>query len=322
MNTKFKRFKYKTLVPLLLQLVSWFSILGGKADQSRVLSEEHFFILGSGRNGSTLLALLLNRHPSAFLPPEQYALPYSIIARGLAFTQSWTRYVKLWIKEYRWKNQDWVLLPEDYKSVEQELFTIQKVEHSAGRVFNMLLKKHASVAGKRPKLFGDHSPIVTLFYKEVYSEFPSAKFIFLVRHPLDVICSYQKLKDNPASNPKYASWKWNNSVEAYEWLRDKGASILLVKYEDLVTNPDITTKKILSFLKLKAQNLINDFEEKDADVLGAKGYDYHQNLYKPVSPSAIGKWKNELDIEVVNSVIPMLASNAAKMDYSLKNVES
>ena len=42
-----------------------------------------FFIIGSGRNGSTLLGGMLNTNNNVFIPPEQYVLGYSLLKWNL-----------------------------------------------------------------------------------------------------------------------------------------------------------------------------------------------------------------------------------------------
>ena len=52
--------------------------------KTNVDSSNSFFILGSGRNGSTLVASILNAHRDIFIPPEQFILPYAIMKRYLS----------------------------------------------------------------------------------------------------------------------------------------------------------------------------------------------------------------------------------------------
>ena len=71
-----KRIRYQYVLFVMFfkkKIIDRASVNSGKKDNSI------FFIFGSGRNGSTLLARLLNTHSQIFLPPEQFALPYTII---------------------------------------------------------------------------------------------------------------------------------------------------------------------------------------------------------------------------------------------------
>ena len=75
MTSNYQLIKYRLLIPSLIKLVKLFR----KNKNYHSISEQPFFILGSGRNGSTLLASILNSNPNILIPPEQYVLPYSIM---------------------------------------------------------------------------------------------------------------------------------------------------------------------------------------------------------------------------------------------------
>lgn len=278
---------------------------------------KQFFILGSGRNGSTLLALILNRHPNLFLPPEQFALPYSIMDWQLTIKTNWEDYCQKVLSNYRNLNQDWLLDDTDFESINQELRNIPEKHQRPASVYAEVMKTYALKTSSKADFLGDHSPVTTLFYNLVFSEFPKAKYIFLVRNPLDVVLSYSKMSNNPASDYSYAVWKWNRSVEAFESLEQSGAAIRLVKYEDLVTEPKKTVVSIQKFLGIDELPLLDSSAgEKDNDSLSAKDYEHHQNLFKPISADSVGRWKTELNEATVRRVIPLVASNAAKFGYS------
>ena len=75
---RFPFIKYR-LILVFVNLFRFFSF------RSNSRLKNNFFILGSGRNGSTLLASILNAHHNLFIPPEQFVLPYVIMKRYLCF---------------------------------------------------------------------------------------------------------------------------------------------------------------------------------------------------------------------------------------------
>ena len=277
-----------------------------------------FFIAGSGRNGSTLLALILNRHPDIFLPPEQFALPYSIMDWYIKGS-NWNKYISKQIKHYLSKNQSWKLAPSNYDEVYDNASRLHQLNQNPRGLFYSIFTTYSKlIENKSARVVGDHSPLTTLLSKFTFPEFANDKFIFLIRHPFDVILSYQKLKDNPASDPTFACEKWNNSVRAYGYLVDNNCDVLLVKYEDLVTDQESIITQIVKFLGVDSTiNIIESNNEANVDPLGAEGRDFHSNLYKPVNSSAIGKWKKKLDSEIVSKLKPKLMANAERFGYDL-----
>ena len=59
-----------------------------------------FFILGSGRNGSTLLSSMLNNHSKLIVPLENYILPYAIIKYRLYNFLEWNDLIRLIIADF------------------------------------------------------------------------------------------------------------------------------------------------------------------------------------------------------------------------------
>lgn len=317
METWFKRFKYGVLVPVLAFFTGWLN----KADKNLLAkqSEGSLFVLGSGRNGSTLMALLLNRHPEVFLPPEQFSLPYTIVSYKVGGSINLKKFATQAIRYYRSKNQNWVLSSERFNEVEKDV--LDDVEHRSNPVYiyNKVMRSYADEAGvSSPKWIGDHSPLTTVFGRLVLPYFPSGKMLFLMRHPLDVVQSYQSIPSNPASNYKYAAWKWNNSVEVYEKLANQD-NVMLVKYEDLVSEPQRIMESVFSFLEVPVLNVVDSPNtEGESDPMGAKEMSNHQNLYKPITTSSINSWKSKMSDEVYRGASPLIAKNAAKFGYDLK----
>jgi len=280
------------------------------------------FIIGSGRNGSTLLAMLLNRHENIFLPPEQYALPYSLTDWQISFPKKkWNHYYKKQLEAYLKKNQNWSLTKKDEIYLDEILSNLPKNKQNPVELFNIIFHYYAThIAGKTNITYvGDHSPLTTMFYPYLFYYFSKAHYIFLIRHPFDVVLSYQKLKGNPASIPENACKKWNNSIKAYNYLKSKNHPVLLLKYEELVTNTEEKINEILDFLNIEKQNLLITPSTEENDLLGAKDIPYHKNLYKPINNTSIGKWKDSLDKNIINKITPLVKKNAQIFGYNLKN---
>ncbi len=319
MHTTFKRLKYKFIAPSLITLKN--GVLGNRTQSTQAFpnAPSSFFIMGSGRNGSTLLALLLNRHPEIFLPPEQYALPFSIFKWHLRYKQVWEAFCIDVLKDYQKNNQDWQLNPQDFKQVENDLIKWKKIHQNPANIYTKLLQHYGQQLKTSFSLVGDHSPVTTLHYKTIAKEFPTSKYLFLIRHPLDVISSYSKLENNPASNPTYAAWKWNNSVEAYHWMQEQGKEVLLVRYEDLVSNVSDTMCQIFNFLGTTYIDVEQATEQElNTDLLGAGDYKHHQNLYKSIDSTFANKWKQQLTADKVAAYWPMVKQKALQMTYDIE----
>lgn len=315
MDSTSKILKYRVIVPLLLGLKKTFSFSKEKVSIEGL--PKTFFVTGSGRNGSTLLAMLLNRHPEVFLPPEQYALPYSIMKWHLKSGKDRNKLTNEILKDFIRNNQNWNFTDELIEDIRNNLSELDSKQQDIDGIYRVILQKYGEAQSKTFSLIGDHSPVTTLFYKLIHRNIRDSKYIFLIRNPYDVVFSYKKLKGNPAENTDYAIKKWKNSVKAWKWLSSKAPeNAMLVKYEDLVEQPEEICNQIQSFLGLEVFNLVVEKESEDTSKsLGTKEYSYHSNLSKPISNRSVGTGLKNLGKEDISQIRKSLKKELIQFGY-------
>ena len=282
LNLKFK-IKYRLVISFLVSFMRIFSNAPIK------LNPAPFFILGSGRNGSTLLASILNAHKDVFVPPEQFILPYSIFKRYLKFYWSINHLKEDILNTIKMPNN--TLWKIDLKEIELK-------DKNIASSFNSIYRSYAKQVKGDVKIWGDKTPLNIHFLNFIYPEFSNAKYIFLIRDPRDVALSYKKLTDHKARNTDFAIWKWNDSVKMLDYLLAR-TDVLIIKYEELVCNPERELKKILSYLEISEDMSILSSKSSSSDM-GVGDHSFHQNLDKPINSSSVGKWKlhlQDLDIK-------------------------
>jgi protein-tyrosine sulfotransferase len=283
LNFRFK-IKYRLVISSLVSFMRIFSNAPIK------LSPAPFFILGSGRNGSTLLASILNAHKDVFVPPEQFILPYTIFKRYLKFY--WP------INNLKQDILNTIKMPNQTLNWKVDLRKIELKDKSMASLFNSIYRSYAKQVKGDVKIWGDKTPLNIHFSNFIYPEFPNAKYIFLIRDPRDVALSYKKLTDHKAKNTDFAIWKWNDSVKMLDYLLAR-TDVLIIKYEELVCNPERELKKILSYLEISEDMSILSSKSGASDM-GVGDHSFHQNLDKPINSSSVGKWKlylKDLDIK-------------------------
>lgn len=317
MTPSAKQFKYNILIPAMAWAVE--AVLGKrKSGQKQMYGNSPFFILGSGRTGSTLLASILNRHGSIFLPPEQYALPFVVMKWRILRHYPWEDMAKIVVNDITatGNNQFWDVDKEWKQNLTRKLIDLEPEYRSLRNIVDLLFHTYGGQNEANDKLWGDHSPVSTEFFDHIDWLYPESKKIFMIRDPRDVVVSYQKLKGNPASNMKNAAEKWIRSIEVIdrhpEW--NSNNSIHLVRYEDLASDPETNTRKTLEFLQLPFDPSI--LQPNTGSSLGTDGLQHHKNLEKPISASAIGKWKTQLDSKDLQAIEPIIRHRMAEFGYS------
>ena len=299
MHTILKKVKFRTLSPLIIRLLD---LILGKRGTNNKNFPDPFFIIGSGRNGSTLLGAMLNNNNKLFLPPEQYVIGYSLLKWRLKRHKSWEYICDEIIGDYQLEKNtcNWNLSLEEVKN---QMHNLPKDKRNFANIICALFNFYGQSKNSTFTLYGDQSPITTHFSKQLADEFPSSKFIVLVRDPRDVVLSYSKIKNHPANQLKYALWKWKDSIAMLDYLTNKNKeNVHLVKYEKLVSEPQTVLMAICNFLSVKYDKTMLNTTNA-SELLGVSQLAIHTNLNNTINTSSIGKWKQELgkdDIKKIN----------------------
>ncbi|MFT6882558.1 MAG: protein-tyrosine sulfotransferase [Marinoscillum sp.] len=273
--------------------------------------DQPFFIFGSGRNGSTMLNRMLNGHGELFLPSEQYFLGNSIIKFKLYNFLIWRDLVKIITGELlpSTGSHTWDFGPDE---------VFQALNESSDKSLQQLIDTIYRVYGNKSQSFskwGDTTPLNTFYIPEIYSVFPRAKYIFLVRDGRDVVASYKKGGEylGKLSDPIIAANHWMNSIEKYDWLAKRN-EVKCVQYEDLVHDPIKILSEICHFLGVDFQESMLDFyKEKPKNELYAEPQ--HANLGKPVFASSIGNYMSSLEGQELSTVEKIINVGLDRFKY-------
>ena len=201
--------------------------------------EPPLFIIGCMRSGTTLVRDLLRRQPKTICPEEthyfRFGEPFRAPDHSNAILESPT------LKNHR--ELDGIL--------EEEFLNL----HSLSRTKSELLSAHvgymAQARGLNEYRWFDKTPQNVYGLPLLRAEFPKARFLHLVRNPLNVVASLKlgkvvKIKDIHAA--------CNCWIEAVQIIRTcaplLGDSLLELRYEDVVANPVGSMKQLLDFSEL------------------------------------------------------------------------
>lgn len=273
------------------------------------------FIVGSGRCGTTLLKNILNRHPDIAVVPEMQFFKF-VFGKRKKYKNLNNRKTKGIVVK---KTIDLILdirIPQDQLTAinYDDFYHYLLPARSYKEIF--LRASFYTASKKQFKILVHKSPSDIYFLKEVFSFFPQAKIIHLIRDGREVVASARK-----------RGWSKNNILLAVQWkealacgrkFRKKYKNkILECKYEDIVSRPESEIKKILSFIGAREPNKeffdFSDFSYNNtsfADKRKPGGISLSRNF------TSFFTLKEQAELEF------LLASDLRRQGYKIKGADS
>ncbi|WP_078085064.1 sulfotransferase family protein [Microbulbifer mangrovi] len=240
-----------------------------------------FFLIGAPRSGTKLLRECLNANGGIFIPPAETEFYISFKKN---FTKVSTRNLKDQVDFlYRFVCQTpyaTFLKLESNHRVCRDSWVRYLTEDWIGDVnvqahFEALL--YASQFDPSQKvLLGDKSPSYMQVVDVLLSDFEDAKFIFICRDPRDVVLSSSRAwgKSKIRTAKKWAAL--NAGLPAL--ISKCNSNIHLVKYENLISNPDKTVESVVQFLGVPYDDAWHKRLGITENLGGAKG---RRGIFKP-----------------------------------------
>ena len=192
--------------------------------------------------------------------------------------------------------------------------------HKFRKLYHEINLLYAQQKGFENKIaWGDKSPHNVRKIEYIYPVFKQSKYIFLIRDGRAVCNSLIHGKKEIFANHttiEGATNLWNLCIEKYEWLKKRApkGNVLFVKYEDLVSNPEQTTKIILTFLGFEYENL-EEGRKEQVSRLGFTKSEHHANTSNEISVARTEKWKTELTSEEIDNITKRIQPNLKKYGY-------
>jgi len=156
------------------------------------------------------------------------------------------------------------------------------------------------MATREARYFVDKTPRYHLISDHIFHTFPNAKFIFLWRNPLSVAASLFTMSSARGSWKDYHRYKvdlYKGFDRLFQSFAIHGECGLTLKYEDLVTYPEHTMKKLSNFLGVQfTQETLDAFFSHP--LRGSLGDQKGTNLYEGISTQSVNKWKQTLSVPI------------------------
>ena len=248
-----------------------------------------FLIVGCGRSGTTLLQSMLLSNPDTVIPPETkfYGAFYDRrrLYGDLADEANFRK-----VAQRVWEDQT-------RRGVETDRDTFLALADATDRTWEgLFLAVLAAYAQTHDaSRVGEKSPVHTHFVGRLAEGFPEAKFIHILRDPRAVVLSRMTAgfgTSRVAPNIR----RWRKAVEMHREHADRLGPdrYLLVRYEDLVTDPRPVLDKVCALIGMDLTDAMLEPHKRERKGFAERSAAWMANTLKPISTSSLEKWRTKM----------------------------
>ena len=280
-------------------------------------SYKPFFIIGSGRSGTTLFRRVLTAHPELHIPPENFELGTSI-KKFMQFRKvmTWSDLVHLIMSLFEF-HHEFYTFELSLRSLVNQLIDIPHNRRNLAYVLDRFYKYHAERHGHSMVRWGDKTPLNSYdpgTLDLILKVFPDAQFIHLVRDGCDVISS--SLRYGFFTDITTAANRWVRVVRnARRFAEAHPDRSIDVRYEDLVSEPEATIKSICLFLNVRFEPKMLLSENLAKGMGDVPVLIEHKEVTKPINASNIGRGRHDFSAQDKEKLQPIIGKELALFGY-------
>ena len=255
-----------------------------------------FFIFGSPRSGTTLLAQSLSAHSEIIVPHEtDFIIPVAFIFDRIHDASIGKELVAKMIPN----SSGFRTSIGEYVNADVIHNMVHSCEYELGTLLNSIYAEVAKAANA--KLAGDKFPNDLLFLRiliQVGGIAPDMKILHIVRDIRDVMVSLNEQRwvaDLDLYFPRF----WNDSnLYLHSTHKDKTSQYMLLRYEDLVTDAETVLTNTCKHLGVTFQPSMLKPSNRHPRY---RGMPHHHRLFESISAKRVGRYKRALDQNITIS---------------------
>lgn len=277
------------------------------------------FVVGAPRTGTTLTMEILNRHPLVHLFDEVHYNERVVdqIGNPPTLTKQQIQHAVDILKQFCprfWETS----VGEQARAGLLEKVETSDVTH--GMVFSEFLSRQARHFDK--EIWGDSSPQDVLYMGMLKEWYPDARFVGLVRDPRAYLASYKNYYKKEISNyrnrfnPMSNSLLWRSYMNALLDAKNGSLSesLILLKYEDLVSDPETEVSRISDFLGLDFHAEMLNVRRQNSSYINVE----EDRKKTGISSGSLGRWREELSSSELWILNKICGKTMVKLGYELE----
>lgn len=292
-----------------------------------VTPPSHVFVMGMSRSGTTLLATVLDAHPTISMGYELLpgGLPSPLHCAGLIESAievagdesravarelqdgmpNLATFVRRAARTLVQPREMAELFHAYSKDVDHLLESIE----GRAQISDMVVRRKQAAEGTSVRGFKLNNPSIEAFDKQ----FPDARYLYILRDPRDVYVSH--VKNSFDRTVDEVTNSWNNYLEKFLRFREghPGRTALL-RYEDLVREPKRTLVQAMERIGLEFHPLMVDYTKSKAGAQASR-HGNASSLNQGFFTSSINRWAGVLGQEVTRKIVSQCGDRMEEFGY-------
>ncbi len=246
------------------------------------------FITGFPRSGTTLLAATMDRHSAISITPETYFFTAlkSIHKRASSHNYD-SRFVQRLMGEYGLR--DLMLRPEDVCAF------LNGDKLSARNIFRAILMAYQHRMGTA--MIGEKTPSHIMEADKLLKWYPQSRMIFVLRDGRDAVASLLNMPWRSHGIARLHAVTWRRYVQIAQQIQRRYPDrFILVKYEDILSQPNTEIRRLDEFCGIK-------FEPRQIDatiqthVVPQWEEPWKLKATHPIDTTRVGHWRTDFTVE-------------------------
>lgn len=271
-------------------------------------TEVAFLIFGTPRSGTTLVQRLVCELPGVRVPPE---------------THFFKRYAPAVLGRRRF--------PLDALALREEIEIFGKLDTSqgldvdpeailedlggaCGRLIDLFSAIVRHLAG-HATVYGEKTPEHLFWWRPLSRALPTLKFIAVVRDPRGVVASNLQVGWNGRSYVELAERWLSDQRQVRKAIKALGRSrLMIVRYEDVVTDPDGARRKLAGFLAIPSEGQVSSVH--GSQIFLPREHAYKGQAVDRISSDRIEAWREALSKREAQDIAAICRPEMKTFGYS------
>lgn len=256
-----------------------------------------FLVLGQPRSGTTLVAQCLNAHPDLVLPDEtDVVIPLAFLVDRIGDPGAGRDLAASLVT----RSKRFPASIGQYLTEEQAAAAVCAAPWTLNGILTALYAAVAEAGGGR--LGGDKSPndlkfLRILLATELFGE--NLPVIHVVRDVRDVMASFRDLGWTQGVPEGLVRFWVANNLLVQATVPRSGSPYLLVRYEDVVADPEREFRRMGTLLGVGFDPAMLDDQRRYEQFAGHEGMAQHARTFQPISTARTGRYRDAFDAEAL-----------------------